>query len=171
MATPAIAHESLIQDTSSTYANANSEYRQALESLYEPLKAQFDILQGISLYVGPQAATEVLHFRGYLTSELQIWDKETWGPLLQYAYELMSDSPPAGSADARNQANLRQTLNESGVGIIKAALARSSNPLLGNSMSQVLDSRYAQFRAVDPRRGQAEFFMAQYPQLSDFLGG
>ena len=38
-------------------------------------------------------------------------------------------------------------------------------------MSRVLDQRYAQFKAVDPRRGQAEFFMEQYPQLSDYLAG
>ena len=55
-----------------------------------------------------------------------------WGPLLQYAYELMSDSPPAGSADTKNQAILQQILNVSGVSILKAALARSLNPIAGN---------------------------------------
>ena len=166
-------HETYMQfiAASSPYANANTEYRRFLESLFERLKAQFDFAQAIGPYMSFRgAAATPLHFRGYLESETEVWDGNRWGPLLQVAYELMLATPAAGSIGASNRADVRRALNAHGYEVLNAGVAGGLHPHAASGQ-RVLARRYSQFKASNPTEGDAEFFIQQYPIIAYLIAG
>lgn len=167
-------HETFMQTlaASPTYANANPDYREFLESLYEPFKAQFDFGQTIGPYVGVKGiAATSLHFRGYLASGPQIWNGETWASLLQGTYELMSAAPTAGSSGAKNQAQVREALDKHGLSVLRGALARTLHPIAGQAIQSWLDNQWRAFRGeLGASARQSDFFMQVYPQLDSLHG-
>lgn len=162
-------HETFMQTlaASPTYANANSDYREFLESLYQPFKAQFDFGQTIGPYVGVKGnAATSLHFRSYLESGPQVWNGETWASLIQGTYELMSTAPTAGSADAKNQARVREALDKHGLSVLQGALTRTLHPIAGQAVQSWLVDQWRGFRGeLGPSARQSDFFMQVYPQL------
>ena len=161
-------HDTFMQWLASdpAYASGSMAYRQALESLYEPLKAQFDFGQAIGPYIGFRGiAATSLHFKSYLESGPQIWGKESWVPLLQATYELMSTTPPARSTDASSQVNVRNALDRHGYSTLRGALARATNPIAGQLEQSWLDDQWRGFRGLGPSARQSDFFMQVYPQL------